>query len=245
MYSLNKFKFDKYSQNGEDGILDFLSTKIAFSNPPFVVEFGAWDGILHSNTYRLIQLGYNGLLIESDPLKFKELQANMRNYPGIKTVNKKVTWDLQDQNGDTFDKIGIEAGIPKDFDILSIDIDSNDALIFLSIIEFKPKVVIIEINSTFLPGVEFFHSQTLTGNSFSTTLKIAKSKGYELVAHTGNLIFVRRDLFECIGLNPVLKIYPELIFDSQFINTKREVPETLSRYLFKLAQIYLKIRNLS
>jgi hypothetical protein len=126
---------------------------------------------------------------------------------------------------------------------LSIDIDSYDALILLSIVKFQPKIIIIEINSSYLPGIEFFHTKYLVGNSFSTVLKISKSKGYELVAHTGNLIFVRNDLYDKIGLHEILKIYPELLFDSKFIDTEREVPLTVTRILRKVADVYLNIRN--
>lgn len=43
--------------------------------------------------------------------------------------------------------------MPKDFDILSIDIDSCNYQVWASIKEYSPKIVIIEVNS-YLPPPE-------------------------------------------------------------------------------------------
>jgi hypothetical protein len=119
MLSLNQFKSNYYSQNGEDGILEYLSSVIPFSNPPFVVEFGAWDGKLHSNTYRFIELGAHGLFIESDQEKFLKLYENMKSKKGVKVLNKTVKSDLSDSK-ENFDSIALEAGVPQDFDICQL-----------------------------------------------------------------------------------------------------------------------------
>jgi len=53
---LNSFAKNIYSQLGEDGILEivspFLNKKI---EDVFVIEFGAWDGIHLSNTFKLLE----------------------------------------------------------------------------------------------------------------------------------------------------------------------------------------------
>lgn len=80
-------------------------------------------------------------------------------------------------------------------EVLSIDIDGNDFEVWKAY-NGKPSVVIIEINSSLNPGVEFFHPER--GASFITMLRLAEDKGYFLLCHTGNMIFVlnkHKDLF--------------------------------------------------
>ena len=47
-----------YSQNGEDGVIDFLFKKLKI-NSGVLVEIGAWDGIHLSNTYRQFEKNKN------------------------------------------------------------------------------------------------------------------------------------------------------------------------------------------
>ena len=49
---LFKLSDSTYSQNGEDGILGALLSRIGLEKGYFV-EFGAWDGVHWSNTYAL------------------------------------------------------------------------------------------------------------------------------------------------------------------------------------------------
>lgn len=52
MYSCLRFKNNIYSQNGEDGIIQYIFDKLNIKNGNFI-EFGAWDGKHLSNTYNL------------------------------------------------------------------------------------------------------------------------------------------------------------------------------------------------
>ena len=47
-----------YSQNGEDGILHQLLALVGTGPAPIAVEFGAWDGLLSSNTANLWSWGH-------------------------------------------------------------------------------------------------------------------------------------------------------------------------------------------
>lgn len=68
----------------------------------------------------------------------------------------------------------------------------------------KPDIVIIEINSS-LPPMEMSYSKD-RGASYSMMVSLGISKGYMLIAHTGNLIWVlekHRHLFPEITANPI------------------------------------------
>ena len=76
-----KYRYNNYSQNGEDGIIQeiILRLKNKISKDPWCVEFGAWDGNHMSNTFNLIKNGWHGLYIEGCPERYKAL---------VKTCNK-------------------------------------------------------------------------------------------------------------------------------------------------------------
>jgi hypothetical protein len=182
------------SLSGEDGILEYIFTVIPKVNS-WCVEFGAWDGKTFSNTYNLIaNAGWKGVFIEADPVKFQDLLANYRSNSRVKCVNCFVTFEGQN----SLDNILQQAGTPKDFDLLSIDIDGNDYHVWESLREFSPRVVVIEYNQTIPSHVEFIQPRDMNvqqGNAPLSLVKLGKSKGYDLICVTEyNLIFVRAEL---------------------------------------------------
>jgi hypothetical protein len=60
-----------YSQAGQD---EFVHSIVGDSG--YFVDVGAYDGIEHSNTYALEQLGWTGLCVEPDPAVVARLEAN-------------------------------------------------------------------------------------------------------------------------------------------------------------------------
>jgi hypothetical protein len=174
-----------YSQNGEDGVLDEIFKRIGITSPGWVCEFGAWDGKHLSNTYLLVTKGWRAVFIEADSEKYKDLLVTCKEHPHIVPVNAMVT-------ADTFNTILGNTPIPSDFDVLSIDIDSYDYEVWEGLTKYRPKIVIVEINSSVRPGIYQQHNPALglEGASFTSMLELGKSKGYTFVCHTGNMIFV-------------------------------------------------------
>lgn len=90
--------------------------------------------------------------------------------------------------------------VPVKLDLLSIDIDGNDYAVWKAY-NGNAKVVVIEINSSLNPMQP--HFSTSKGSSYITMLELGLSKGYFLLCHTGNMVFVEekyRVLFpECTG----------------------------------------------
>jgi len=98
--------------------------------------------------------------------------------------------------------------VPKEFDLLSIDIDSNDYWIWKAITHYNPRVVIIEYNACF-PWKESktiaynaTHSWDKTdymGATLQALTKLGTQKGYTLVATDScgvNAFFVQDDLVQ-------------------------------------------------
>jgi hypothetical protein len=202
---LAKYASNTFSQFGEDGIIEKI-----FSLLPDVskwcVEFGAWDGKHFSNTHLLLSHeGWSGVLIEADPYRFKELCQTYNDNKRVTCLNKMVSFDGEN----ILDNILSHTSIPEDFDLLSIDIDGNDFHVWESLVDFRPKVVIIEFNNTIPNRIEFVQEANYSVNqgcSLLSLYKLARNKGYELVAVTDfNAFFVDAayfPLFEIVDNSP-------------------------------------------
>jgi hypothetical protein len=188
-----------HSQNGEDGIIHELLKRLNI-NSGWVCEFGAWDGIYLSNTFSLVEKGFNAVYIEGDPEKYFDLVKTVVKYPNIIPLN---AWVEHNQSENSLDNLLSKTNIPIDFDVLSIDIDSFDYQVWDSLKIYKPKIVVIEINSSInTNNTEHIHTPgKYQGTGFRPTFNLGIKKGYKFVLHTGNMIFVRYDLFDKLDLN--------------------------------------------
>jgi hypothetical protein len=190
MTDLKEFARNVYSQNGEDGIIEEILKRL---NIKFGIccEFGAWEGTKFSNTYSLVEKGWKAVYIEGDYEKFQELKVTAeKHYPRITTILGMV----EPEGVNSLDNILKKTDIKEDFEILSIDVDGIDYHIWNHFTDYTPKIVIIEVNSSIPPPIEQTHDSEHQGSSFTSMLKLGNEKGYDLVCHTGNMIFVRKDL---------------------------------------------------
>ena len=225
----DRYRMNKYSQNGEDGILDIILKELDIQ--PFStwsVDVGAYDGISYSNVRTLIEEGGNAVMIEPSIVggicepKFEKLKHLPKTFPNVIALNyavipssyseeekeHSISWiEDNDSNcgkqreekleGLEIDEILGNTEIPEDYDILNIDTDRCDHEIWQDHKKYKPKIVIIEIESSIPPEST---EQSEGVSSFSHSLKIAKEKGYSLVCHTGNMIYVRDDLVDRLSI---------------------------------------------
>jgi len=156
----------KYSQNGEEGILLEIHNRIG----PFeyCCEYGAHNGRYCSNTrYFIDELKFKGVMIEADKHLYGQISGD-----GIEKINCEVN------------PSNINYLVSDYVDILSIDTDDNNDYDCFMALRHRPRVIVIEINSGIRPTDQ--HSKT--GYRMMTQLGI--DKGYFLLCHTGNLVFV-------------------------------------------------------
>ena len=133
-----------YSQFGEDGVIEKLF-EIIEPTSRYCVEFGAHDGMTGSNVRNLLMNeGWSGLQIEGNEKRAENLAKNYAAYPQAKTLQAWV-WP------GNIEILFEEAGVPRDLDLLVIDIDSNDYYVWRAIRDYRPKVVLIEANFFFPP----------------------------------------------------------------------------------------------
>jgi hypothetical protein len=202
---------NKYSQNGEDGIILEIAKRlnISLNTNEWCVEFGACDGKHLSNTFALVEQGVNAVYIEGNVSAYEDLLKTEAQYPNIWPINAFVSRSAVEEN--SLDSLLKKTPIPEDFFLLSIDIDSYDLDVWEST-SYQPKIVIIEINSAILPGIISRYSSKTPGNSFTATLNVGLNKGYQLICHTGNMIFIRKDLLSHLNIQERFIQYPELLF---------------------------------
>jgi hypothetical protein len=186
------YRKNVYSQGGEDGILEELLRRLP-STTNWVCEFGAMDGVFCSNTFRRVKNhGAHAIYIEADAQFFSTLQRTAQAVPTITPIHARV----EVEGDSTLDAILARTPIPIEFDILSIDIDSYDYQVWKSVRVYRPKIVVVEINSGLSPtDPTLIHGEgSPQGTGFLPMLLLGREKGYTLVCHTGNLIFIRNDL---------------------------------------------------
>ena len=243
----HKYKKNFYSQNGEDGIIFEILKRLKLkSKNNWCCEFGAWDGIHGSNTFNLVKnYNFNAVYIEGDKKKYLDLLNTGKKFKKIIPFNKFVTYKKNSPK--SLDKILQKTNIIKNFDVLSIDIDSFDLAVWKSLKKYRPKIVIIEINSGIPPGVRQMHGNGKIGNSFTSTVELAKKKNYQLVCHTGNCVFIDKKYSKKIRINKKFlnNNNVDLLFDKSWFNKKEYLLKKILKILLpkKIIELLASFKN--
>lgn len=209
--NLISYAYNRYSQNGEDGIIAEICQRLGIKTGWFV-EFGAWDGKHLSNTYNLLaHQNWQGVDIEGSVERYQDLLRTKASFPErLHTICTLV--DIEGEN--KLDNLLARTPLPRDFELLSIDVDSIDWQIWNSVSKYQPKMVVIECNGLIRPGKLQLHDPPRhVGASFSSLVKLGTEKGYQLVCHTGNCIFVRKELVPSLHLDPAHLQSPDKLFN--------------------------------
>jgi hypothetical protein len=150
------WEFTGFSQNGEDGIIDYLCGRLSNPNRYFV-EIGAANGLENNTSWLALGRRYGGLMIDADEAKIAECERT------IWRLNWAVEFAALTVNRENAGEIVRRALVPNP-DVFSLDIDSVDyyvaeALLALGL---RPKIFVVEYNSTFGPerGVTVPYSPT-------------------------------------------------------------------------------------
>ena len=123
-----------YSQHGEDGIIQAMTTAIQVPNRYFL-EIGWGDGT-QNMTRNLIEQGWQGVAVDGGH------QSRISLPSGVEFRSLFITPDSLDQ---------ALAGVPQDLDFFSLDIDSFDFEVVAWIMArgYRPRTVCLEFNHRF------------------------------------------------------------------------------------------------
>jgi hypothetical protein len=113
------------------------------------VDLGAGDGVRHSNTHALFHGGWRGLVVDADSERTFKLARTYRGHPDVFASRSRVTPSNVVSLLEAYE-------IAKDFEVLSLDIDSYDYWVLDSLLNhFRPRIIVAEINEKIPPPIEF------------------------------------------------------------------------------------------
>ncbi|MFN2565740.1 MAG: hypothetical protein ABR499_12150 [Gemmatimonadaceae bacterium] len=197
---LNHFEAQVFSQNGEDGVIAEIFRRIGEADRTFV-ECGVGNGLVNNTTY-LLQKGWRGAWFEANEASAVAIRRTFRQ----PLEDGQLTLARQRLTMENAAQAFRAAGVPREFDLLSIDIDRNTPFLWKGLAAFRPRVVVAEYNASFPPSdawtVEYAEdgdwNRTLYfGGSLKALEQLGAELGYALVGceTTGvNAFFVRSDL---------------------------------------------------
>ena len=196
------------SQKGEDVSLKWTFDNIGTTNK-YYVEFGAIDGFEDCNSlYFREKQEWEGLLLESG--KWFPVAPNDK-------INLKIETVSKDNICDIFEKYNV----PKEFDLLSVDIDSIDYWVTRSILnQYSPRCIMVEVNVRFEPDQSWrlkdnpdwdWDGLKWYGASPLAYKKMLNARGYTPVyVHVDDMIAIRNDVLKENGFTEPLweEVYP-------------------------------------
>jgi hypothetical protein len=191
--SLNEHMHKYYSQAGEEGIVEYIFSKIGYTNK-MCVELGANDGKLFSNTlYFKEKHGFQRKLIEGN--------SSIKNITGEDTTYSVITPGNINE---------LLSDCPKICDFISIDFDGDDYWVWKEM-KTEGRVVLAEYHTALpndiplaiIPGKGGVYDEsckeTLEGYMLANLrafYELAEKKGYKFCTTIGcNALFVLKEEF--------------------------------------------------
>lgn len=200
---IREAEFKVFSQWGEDGIIQWIISKVPSIEPIFI-EFGVEDYRESNTRFLLMNNNWKGLVIDGSAENVKRIKAS--SWYWRYDLTALCAFITQENINELFRQNGFHG----DIGILSIDIDGNDYWVWEAVEAVTPRVVICEYNSVFgaekkvtIPYDENFvrsrghHSNLYYGASLASLIALGQRKGYICIGSNSagnNAFFVHRSL---------------------------------------------------
>ncbi len=200
--SIQDVEFKVFSQWGDDGIIQYLVSKLPIKNKTFV-EFGV-EYYTESNTrFLLLNNNWRGLVIDGSDEHINYIKNDSIYWQYELHVRKAFI------TAENIESLIDEAGFETELGILSIDIDGNDYSVWKAIRKYNPDIVIVEYNSAYgdNPWItpydpNFVREQAgpkklFWGASLLSLCDLADEKGYDFIGcnqNGNNAYFVKRSV---------------------------------------------------
>ncbi len=199
--NLADVEFQVFSQFGDDGIIQYLVSKLDIPNKTFV-EFGV-ESYREANTrFLLVNNNWKGLVIDGDAKNIDFIKKDILST--FFQLYSKCAFITKDNINELISEMNFES----DLGLLSVDIDGNDYWVWKAINVVKPIIVICEYNADFgtenawtIPYEADFvygtkHPRNYWGVSLLSLCDLAEEKGYSFIgcnSQGNNAYFIRND----------------------------------------------------
>lgn len=247
--SIEETFFKVFSQDYEDGIIQYLIKSLGLKNIKFV-EIGTQDYSESNTRYIFETMRCEGLIIDPTPNLKKKINSFLRTWKNTLTIHNDFI------NSNNVVEIIEKNSFEKNLDIFSLDIDGIDYWILEKLPKKIAKIFIIEYNPYFgskkeicAPNIEYFdrfkyHSTGFCwGASLKAIIKLMKQKGYTFIG-TNNLnvnsFFVQDEFISKIGFN-----LPNLNDLSKHTEVKFNLLKNKNGRLVSLNEVYNDIQNIN
>ena len=206
--------FSCYSQSNEDGIIDFLATRLGFSYSSRFLEIGTQDYAESNTRFLYTRLHCEGTIVDCCSRynqKVRRVLGDSYWKGSLKTVELFLTLD------------NIKSILDSEYDLISLDIDGNDFWILSEILTTcSPKILVCEYNPLFAEArvctpythefdrKEYHYSHLVFGMSLSLAIELANRSGLVYIGSNSlhnNAFFVRED---CLSFLPDCFVIPEI-----------------------------------
>jgi hypothetical protein len=211
-----------FSQNGEDGILDYLLTCLKIDKPKFI-EIGVGD--YHESNTRFIfeRTSCKGLIIDIIEDFKKKVSQNTKVWRGdLNILSKKI-------DSENFIPTIKEYNFKDNVDIFSIDVDGIDYWILEKIPKKFSKIIVAEFNPYFgselsitVPNdpnfnrTNYHYSNLCFGASLKAIIELLSKKGFIFLGTNlfrNNVFFVNEDFKDQLSID-----FPDTKDLSKFTN---------------------------
>lgn len=199
--------FSRFSEFEEDGHLLYLMT-LAGSTSRTVVEISSQDGRTCMATNFIVHHRWRGFLFDGDPVFVEEGKRFFAGHPATRAMPPvmRSCWFTREN----VNRILVDAGVPDEVDVLSLDIDGNDLHLWDAMM-LRPRLLICEFNNA-VPSelaltipyrsdfsfAELPEEQALFRSaSLAAYAAVCRRKGYRFVGMNAlgfNAIFLRDDV---------------------------------------------------
>lgn len=215
----NEVGFSCFSQSDEDGIIDFLTTRLGFNYSSEFLEIGTQDYAESNTRFLYTRLHCKGTIVDCCSRYNQKVKRTLGDayWKGrLRTIESFVTLD------------NVKSVLDHEYDLISIDIDGNDFWILSEILNTcSPKILVCEYNPLFgdsristpyshrFDRKSYHYSHLVFGMSLPVAIELASKHGLTYIGSNSlhnNAFFVHD---ECISLLPHCFTVPEVPRESK------------------------------
>ena len=208
--NLNQVEYKVFSQNGEDGIIDFLLNQLNIQNPKFL-EIGVGNYKESNTRYIFMKSPNKGMIIDNVKNLKQEVSKHVKLWKGDLTIIEETV------TSDNINNILKINNFQNNLDLFSLDIDGIDYWVMKELPNNLSKIVITEFNATFganlevtVPNINNFnrtkyhYSNLCYGMSLRAIINLMNRKNYIFIGANkacNNAFFINKSEVDKLNID--------------------------------------------